>query len=102
MARGSTTCSQCVSAVRILRNPLVHKSGHPILRETKNGRNLARLTDGVSVLSTPSLNRPCGALSRPEAPTVVPEFDIEGLPGLLDSLKWDSDGLVAAIVQVTL
>jgi hypothetical protein len=40
--------------------------------------------------------------SGSEAPTVLPESEISGLSAFLDSLKWDSDGLVAAIVQVHL
>lgn len=30
----------------------------------------------------------------------MPELQVEGMPSFLDSLKWDSSGLVAVVVQV--
>jgi hypothetical protein len=35
-----------------------------------------------------------------ERAPVLPEEEVEGMSAFLDSLKWDANGLVAAIVQV--
>ena len=70
----------------------------PLRRGSQRGRGSTPTTRRVVVAASPIVPPPGGG----PVPPVLPESEVPGLSQFLDTLKFDSNGMLVAIVQVTI